>query len=30
VRERCREALGEGPFSLPAYVWAARGVSPRP
>jgi SAM-dependent methyltransferase len=29
VRERCREALGEGPFSLPAYVWAARGVSPR-
>jgi SAM-dependent methyltransferase len=28
VRERCREAVGDGPFSLPTVVWAARGVSP--
>jgi SAM-dependent methyltransferase len=29
VRERCREAVGDGPFSLPAFVWAACGVTPR-
>lgn len=28
LRERCHEALGDGPFSLPAFVWAACGVSP--
>jgi len=28
VRERCREELGDGPFTVPAYVWAAVGVSP--
>jgi SAM-dependent methyltransferase len=28
VRERCREELGDGPFSLPTFVWAACGVSP--
>jgi SAM-dependent methyltransferase len=28
VRERCRKAVGDGPFSLPAFVWAACGVSP--
>jgi SAM-dependent methyltransferase len=28
VRERSRGELGDGPFSLPAIVWAVRGVSP--
>jgi SAM-dependent methyltransferase len=28
VRERCREELGDGPFTIPAFVWAAVGVSP--
>jgi SAM-dependent methyltransferase len=28
VRARCHEAVGDGPFSLPAFVWAACGVSP--
>jgi SAM-dependent methyltransferase len=27
VRERCRAELGDGPFSLPAFVWAVCGVS---
>jgi SAM-dependent methyltransferase len=28
VEERCREMLGDGPVSMPAFVWAAYGVSP--
>jgi len=28
VRERCRRDLGGGPFTIPAFVWAAVGVSP--
>jgi SAM-dependent methyltransferase len=28
VRERCRAELGDGPFTIPAFVWAAVGVSP--
>jgi SAM-dependent methyltransferase len=28
VRERCREELGDGPFTIPSFVWAAVGVSP--
>ncbi len=28
VRERAREDLGDGPVSIPAFVWAACGVSP--
>jgi SAM-dependent methyltransferase len=28
VRERSRAEVGDGPFSLPAYVWAVCGVSP--
>ncbi|HEX5556806.1 MAG TPA: methyltransferase domain-containing protein, partial [Gaiellales bacterium] len=28
VRERSRAEVGDGPFSLPAFVWAVRGVSP--
>ena len=28
VRERCRRDLGDGPFAIPAFVWAAVGVSP--
>ncbi len=28
VRERSRAEVGNGPFSLPAFVWAVRGVSP--
>ena len=28
VRERCRAEVGDGPFSLPAFVWAVCGVSP--
>jgi hypothetical protein len=28
VRERCRRNLGDGPFAIPAFVWAAVGVSP--
>ena len=27
VRERCREELGDGPFTIPAVAWAAVGVS---
>jgi SAM-dependent methyltransferase len=27
VRERARAEVGDGPFSLPAFVWAVRGVS---
>ena len=27
VRERCRELLPEGPFTLTAFAWAARGVT---
>jgi SAM-dependent methyltransferase len=26
LRERCHEMLGDGPFTLPAVAWAARGV----
>ena len=28
VRERCRQDLGDGPFTIPAVVWATVGVSP--
>ena len=28
VRERCRAELGDGPFTIPSFVWAAVGVSP--
>jgi SAM-dependent methyltransferase len=28
VRERSRAEVGDGPFSLPAFVWAVCGVSP--
>ena len=28
VRERCLRDLGDGPFTIPAFVWAAVGVSP--
>lgn len=28
VRERCRELLGDGPFTLTAAAWAARGTVP--
>jgi SAM-dependent methyltransferase len=28
VRERCRAEVGDGPFTLPAFAWAVRGVSP--
>ncbi len=28
VREGCRAELGDGPFTIPAVVWAACGVSP--
>ncbi|HEX3328979.1 MAG TPA: class I SAM-dependent methyltransferase [Gaiellales bacterium] len=28
VRERCRAELGDGPFTIPSFVWAATGVSP--
>jgi SAM-dependent methyltransferase len=28
VRERCRAEVGDGPFSLPTFVWAVCGVSP--
>ncbi|MEO5885341.1 MAG: class I SAM-dependent methyltransferase [Candidatus Limnocylindrales bacterium] len=27
LRERCREALGDGPFVVPARAWAARGTT---
>ena len=26
LRERCREQLGDGPFSIPSRAWAARGT----
>jgi SAM-dependent methyltransferase len=28
LRERCHEMLGDGPFTLPAVAWAARGLAP--
>jgi SAM-dependent methyltransferase len=28
VERRCREMLGDGPVTMPAFVWAACGVSP--
>jgi SAM-dependent methyltransferase len=28
LRERCHDMLGDGPFTLPAVAWAARGLAP--
>jgi hypothetical protein len=27
LRRRCNELLGDGPFSIPSRVWAARGTA---